>query len=1659
MLFVFLILVEWICYAETNYNYLLPVRSKRAAFNKNLLPAFETLFGTKSSDGSTSYELFGCSIESSKDRCVWTFEPDQTCTRKLSLGKVFDFLSNKKFDQLESLKRNTFYAGAFAVKKIVLNTCGDNNGDVEFSCGVIEPFDVVNDKAKIINGDLNFKFNYVELKSNFNFKNIEFDISGKIKIASLTVSVEVKKEKESSSSTFEIFADKIKVIDFSKKIFNFNALSGGDAIVGKRGMFSNMVVNKPTFKIIKNEDGSYVIVLSGEATGITGFGEINALMVIQKPSDAPIGVAIATTLKNVKPLKIISKIVKKDLDISILNNLELDTSIEYASKDIVNLDDPKIKEMLSGLSASDSGNFSHGTIISFNFPIDKILNKNGKLRSIAIKIIIQKENISIVFPPDIFDDGKDILAALVPNVNTFLRKFFKSNFKIIFKKFDINIKSKDVEISIAIPEKLSLGNHFLSVENTVFTLKMMKSADPNNRNKKEFSFSLESQMKLGSTSISISAEKKEGNINFKGSIEFLSFSDLLSNFGINGLLKYIPEFSFAIENLNINAEIGDKKTLSISGKPILFDWKDTQIEFIKEKTTDKKASKYFSVNNEKHAAQLTNQSSLAVDTDLYKVDFPQSQKRNLITKRQSARRSSDDDITVLVILMNNINFESFIQKILNKESTNTKWITLDISLVYSNSEISAESLKNKNIFTTKEIQEAVQDLSNGLLFRGKMMLPKSADKCCVNGNNKCDQLCQFAVNKLGASSSLSVNAGYIDKKFFLEAKYNGYLSLGNVIIKSIAIGVKVTNVLQLYICGELTLKLEKEDLNFKVFITLSSSGELELGGKMNSILKNPFGVQKFALGDLAISAKLQLPFAISGFSFSGTAWLGTDEKHIKISIAVGIEINGLDNYFYGSLNELTLGKLSDTFGYNLKNNFPDWILESGFRNLKIGFTTNKEGKDITLKNEDFHIENGFQLKGIVNILGFEAKLDVEISTKKLLIKCYLSKIDILSGALKLTRSLSDINEGPKVLIDISSDSKQIVIEGAISILGISQAIKIDIGKEKMEFTVSGKLLDIVEADLSVVATYANENSLEKASFQVSSCLSSVDDATNEANNIFKDAAEKTEEIVKYTDKEIKKYSLQYEKLLATKELLDNVGKKLFEKMAATFNKIEQYQSKIEYSCTRQCNKEVGYFSKNWCSSNCLLDKGERSIRVEANKKKQEVRSMWWGIFERIKDAVVDFVEKGAKSIYNGVMDVIGKVADTEIFGKKVSDYVEIGLDLIEKTGKYIKDKALSAINKVVTIHLICFETSLDKAFRGKFNFNANVTFLGSNKVYEIESSLNFDFLSNIAKIITDTIYPGMQYIGSALETVREKVAKTFGRAKKMREEILLKEKEIEKLKEDVDKDIDGEEVTLNDDASDDFITKNNIKQNITIDDIKRQIYNEFHIVSLTDEDALETLDTNPDYTLEINFEKNESVDISDLTHQMVNEKNNCKLAQGLVRNYEKISNQLNKMLAFLENQKQLHKKQCLDANHKYSSLEKTAIEKCKRAKCNKRQREKLVYLAHSLSHAHVMRTEKLDEAFEAIGKRLIKNEKEMMTRNVNSSGMNMKRFLSNLKHSTKRASLLPSTTNEYRLHLNASYKAVRDLLQGDQPYQDVVQNFQSMKNNLAFLRENISCAA
>ena len=325
----------------------------------------------------------------------------------------------------------------------------------------------------------------MELQNEFSFSNIEFDIKGAVEVAGQILSVQAKKDKKTSSSTLKIFAEEIKVTDFSKfflknkEVASAEVIAGkeddnGEAIVNEGGIFSKMFIEKPIIKVLRNEDGSYEIIINGKATGITGLGDVNALLVVQKLDDGPVGVGVVASLKQIQPLKVISAIINKDLnDIEIIKDLVLDISIEYANKDILKLKDSEIKKLLSASIPSHSESLSEGTIISLNIPVNKILKNIGSpanLKNIpkdmAFQVIIKSEKVSFVFPPDIFEDGMNILAALAPKATELLNKYiFKSKFNILFKKYDVNIKTKEIEISIQIPDEVRSFYTLKTIEN------------------------------------------------------------------------------------------------------------------------------------------------------------------------------------------------------------------------------------------------------------------------------------------------------------------------------------------------------------------------------------------------------------------------------------------------------------------------------------------------------------------------------------------------------------------------------------------------------------------------------------------------------------------------------------------------------------------------------------------------------------------------------------------------------------------------------------------------------------------------------------------------------------------------------------------------------------------------------------------------------------------------------------------------------------------------------------------------------------------------------------------------------------------------------------------------------------------------------------------
>ena len=107
------------------------------------------MFGKKTESG-TEYEILGCKVSNSKNGCLWSFIPDDSCQENLSLTKVYNLLASKSAgdNDIASITK-IFPPGSFRVKKFTLGTCGEDDGMVDFICSSTQPFDIIEDKLKV----------------------------------------------------------------------------------------------------------------------------------------------------------------------------------------------------------------------------------------------------------------------------------------------------------------------------------------------------------------------------------------------------------------------------------------------------------------------------------------------------------------------------------------------------------------------------------------------------------------------------------------------------------------------------------------------------------------------------------------------------------------------------------------------------------------------------------------------------------------------------------------------------------------------------------------------------------------------------------------------------------------------------------------------------------------------------------------------------------------------------------------------------------------------------------------------------------------------------------------------------------------------------------------------------------------------------------------------------------------------------------------------------------------------------------------------------------------------------------------------------------------------------------------------------------------------
>ena len=128
--------------------------------------------------------------------------------------------------------------------------------------------------------------------------------------------------------------------------------------------------------------------------------------------------------------------------------------------------------------------------------------------------------------------------------------------------------------------------------------------------------------------------------------------------------------------------------------------------------------------------------------------------------------------------------------------------------------------------------------------------------------------------------------------------------------------------------------------------------------------------------------------------------------------------------------------------------------------------------------------------------------------------------------------------------------------------------------------------------------------------------------------------------------------------------------------------------------------------------------------------------------------------EGLKKLFNigkKFFDKSRKLLDTakSVLGE-AKEKLKAGLDAA-------KAAASTAIENIVQIHSMCFESGLDEAAKACVGLNINATFFKTKKVeFDTKGCLDVSFAKQIAQAISDKLYPGIKALKGAIGGLKSK---------------------------------------------------------------------------------------------------------------------------------------------------------------------------------------------------------------------------------------------------------------------------------------------------------------
>ncbi len=390
-------------------------------------------------------------------------------------------------------------------------------------------------------------------------------------------------------------------------------------------------------------------------------------------------------------------------------------------------------------------------------------------------------------------------------------------------------------------------------------------------------------------------------------------------------------------------------------------------------------------------------------------------------------------------------------------------------------------------------------INNGISLQAKMTWPPDCSS---------DLLCNVAQTLLGQNARLMFQGTITNTQSYSLMAGVSDIRLGSLFtLKSAGFGVTVLGPeIQIGIFGN--LQISNPDITLNGVISVGTRGAvLEL--TMTGCWERAFGADWLCICSLQglVALKPALAFLPGGLAVGGEVKIGKPSCHqIQATGFVGIDADmPQENYYYVDIHdELTLRSVLDLFCIDIS--LPRPLAESGFPE---GFMSSFSLLGKELPHVPLSIPLGFRLKGMFNILGLTATVDVTIGLPRgIKIVVLLPPLDLANGLLTMYASRDDSSTGPYLNANIGllSPNVNIKASGYVSVLGISVEATLRITNNQYQMSIEGRMLGLFQASLEITASYRN---IRSASFRVRGTFKS--DLCNRVKGIIEDALRSSSE--------------------------------------------------------------------------------------------------------------------------------------------------------------------------------------------------------------------------------------------------------------------------------------------------------------------------------------------------------------------------------------------------------------------------------------------------------------------------------------------------------------------------------------------------------------------